>query len=460
MGNICSPTDITNITITTPMGDCNIPIDKSQIKGFIKEVMKDSEENTSLFESEVIEFIDLESMADIDGQYEWWEENESPAKLHDLMDYIDRDYEIIHSRAYSSRQTRHTSISYKQFDFPKGSKNLPIKATFFIKDKNGVKFVIDINPVDGLSIEFQVMCDPNISSKNDFIDGFNEYFNTNGVLKNAKFDAKLSFLKYDDTGWDEIVLTENQRKLLDRNIIKYSSNLELYEQKGLPTSRGCLITGPPGTGKTLCCNILMSQMDCTFIYITSDTIQERGQIGNLYDLARSLSPTVIVIEDIDTLGAIDRQHGGGDHPLLGEFLNCLAGVEKNNGVITIATTNFPKHLDRALVDRPGRFDLRLDFGLPDKELRETIFKKYLEGIKDRSKIDYNKLATLTDGMTGAHLKEIVMLSYTQALEDADYCKNTKVSYKGLLAASQTLISNREKYQYQVKKESEISAMHL
>ena len=112
------------------------------------------------------------------------------------------------------------------------------------------------------------------------------------------------------------------------------------------------------------------------------------------------------------------------------------------------------------MDRPGRFDLRLDFGLPDKELRETIFKKYLEGIKDRSKIDYTKLVNLTDGMTGAHLKEIVMLSYTQALEDANYDKNTKISYKGLLAASQTLITNREKYLYQAKREPEISAMHL
>ena len=460
MDEKCSPTDIHNITMTTPMGECTIPIDKIQIKSFIKEVVKDAEENTSLFESEIIDFLDLESMADIDGEYEWWEETETPAKLHDLMEYIDMNYEIIHSRAYGNRKLRYTSISYKQFDFPKGSKNLPINGTFFIKDKNGIKFVVSMNPVDGLCMEFQVMCDPTISSENEFTDGFDEYFKTKGVLKNAKFDANLSFLKYDKVGWNEIVLTENQRSLLDRNIIRYSSNLELYEEKGLPTSRGCLITGPPGTGKTLCCNILMSQMDdCTFIYVTSDTIQDRGQIGNLYDLARSLSPTVMVIEDIDTLGAIDRTKSG-DHPLLGEFLNCLAGVEKNNGVITIATTNFPKHLDRALVDRPGRFDLRLDFGLPDKELRETIFKKYLEGIKDRSKIDYDKLSNLTEGMTGAHLKEIVMMSYTQALEDADYDKNTKVSYNGLLGATKTLISNREQYQYQPSKEPTISAMHL
>ena len=110
MGDICSPTAKEIITITTPIGECNIPFNRLQIKGFIKEVMKDADEITSLFESEVIEFLDIESMADIDGQYEWWEENESPAKIHDLMEYIDSNYEIIHSRAYGRRQLRYSAI--------------------------------------------------------------------------------------------------------------------------------------------------------------------------------------------------------------------------------------------------------------------------------------------------------------------------------------------------------------
>lgn len=456
MGETVSPK---TLIMTTPMGDCGIPFDKDKIKGFVKSLMKEAEEDTTLFEEDVLSFLDIDTFSQSEGEFEWWDEKETPAKLHDLVEYLNDNYNIVHSRAYGNRQNRYSSIKYKQFEYPNGSKSVPIKATFFV-EKEGIKFVLDLTPVDGLNIEFQVSFDPATSSKADFIDGFEKYHHTKGVLKNAKFDADMSFLKIDDVGWGDIVLTESQKKLLESNIIKYTKNLELYESKGLPTSRGCLITGPPGTGKTLCCNILMNQMDCTFIYITSDNVQHRGQINGLYELARSLSPTVVVVEDIDTLGAIDRQHGHGEgHPLLGEFLNCLAGVEKNSGVITIATTNYPKHLDKALVDRPGRFDLRLDFGMPDKDLRETIFKKYLENIKDNKKIDYNNLANLTDGMTGAHLKEIVMLSYTQALEDADYKKSTKVSYKGLLAATNSLISNREKYEYCQSKET-ISAMHL
>ena len=77
------------------------------------------------------------------------------------------------------------------------------------------------------------------------------------------------------------------------------------------------------TGKTLTCSAIMNQIESTIIYIKSDDIHERGQIAELYDIARSVAPTIMVIEDIDTLGGIDRTRGG-DHPILGEFLNCLA----------------------------------------------------------------------------------------------------------------------------------------
>ena len=97
----------------------------------------------------------------------------------------------------------------------------------------------------------------------------------------------------------------------------------------------------------------MNQVESTIIYITSEDIQERGQIAELYEIARKVSPTIMVVEDIDTLGGIDRTKGG-DHPILGEFLNCLAGVESNSGVVTIATTNYPEYLDKALSGQAGK----------------------------------------------------------------------------------------------------------
>ena len=123
---------------------------------------------------------------------------------------------------------------------------------------------------------------------------------------------------------------------------------------------------------------------------------------------------MVIVEDIDTLGGIDRTVRGGEHPLLNEFLNCLAGIGSNEGVITLATTNYANHLDSALADRPGRFDVKLDFGLPNAEVREHILKKYLSEIG--SKVDVSSVIKRTDGLSGAYLRELVMTAYMIRIE--------------------------------------------
>ena len=102
--------------------------------------------------------------------------------------------------------------------------------------------------------------------------------------------------------------------------------------------------------------------------------------------------------------------------LLGEFLNCLSGVGGNDGVITIATTNYPENIDIALGDRPGRFDLRVKFGYPDKELRGYILEKYLKEFKTDKKLNLSKIIKETENMSGAYLKEIVMVAYMITVE--------------------------------------------
>jgi len=165
----------------------------------------------------------------------------------------------------------------------------------------------------------------------------------------------------------------------------------------------------------------------------------------LYEVARKISPTIVIVEDIDTLGAIDRT-ANGDHPLLGEFLNCLGGAVDNKGVITIATTNYPEYLDKALTDRPGRFDFRIDFGLPDKELRTHIIDKYLQSVK-HGKVKASDLSRDTEGMTGAHLKEMVMMAYMDALEESNYNTKTEITQKHLVSAIKTIVTNRAKYAF-------------
>jgi len=164
----------------------------------------------------------------------------------------------------------------------------------------------------------------------------------------------------------------------------------------------------------LCCEVVVNDLDCSAIYVSTDSVSEVGDIKNVYTLARKISPCLVIVEDIDTLGGLDRTARGGEHPLLGEFLNCLAGMGQNDGVITIATTNYAQHLDAALADRPGRFDVRLDFGLPTDELRKHIITKYLADIG--VKIKLNGVIDKTKGLSGAYLKEIVMIAYMISIE--------------------------------------------
>ena len=277
-----------------------------------------------------------------------------------------------------------------------------------------------------------------------------EYYQR-GIYKQGKISADFRFLELPALNFDDVVLTKEQNNLLTRNILKYVENLHVYQENGLPSSRGILLTGPPGTGKTLTCNVLIQDLESTVIYVSRNAIKDTGQISELYELARKLAPTLVIIEDIDTLGGIDREDA--DHPLLGEFLNCLAGVEENQGVITLATTNYPQNLDWALADRPGRFDVRIDYGYPNEKVRENILIKYLQPLKTKG-IKVKEIAKKTEGFSGAYLREIVQQAFITAFEGHDYdAQKVVVTHKDLLDS----LKEMEKQKAIVNKENRRAA---
>jgi len=444
-------------TIETPMGDIKIPYSEDDLLNFARKVMKVSEGEPNLLEEAVVDYLGIPDIDSSESDWVFWEENKVPIYLYDMMGWLEQDFEIERKLAFSMSKRKVTGIQYHQFSYPHGQEKMPIRATFFVRKKDdGTPFVIDFTPLDGLHLEVQLIHLPE-TRIDAFHASYQSYATEHGILKNNTVNAKLQFINIDEVGWDDVVLTKEQRIALDKNIVKFIDNIELFESKNLPTSRGCLVTGPPGTGKTLTCSAIMNQVESTIIYITSEDIQERGQIAELYEVARKVSPTIMVVEDIDTLGGIDRTKGG-DHPILGEFLNCLAGVENNGGVITVATTNYPEYLDKALVDRPGRFDLRIDFGLPDEKLRKYILQKYLSSFNHQN-IDLAPLVKDTEGMTGAHLKEMVMMAYMDCLEASNYKKNTKIKQKNLEDSLKVISTNRAKYNHYKPKPKTDVAFH-
>ncbi len=110
--------------------------------------------------------------------------------------------------------------------------------------------------------------------------------------------------------------------------------------------------------------------------------------------------------------------------MFGEFLNCLNGVSSNEGVVTIATTNYPENLDLALTDRPGRFDLKIVMDLPNSKARKYILLKYLEEF-DCEDLNIDKIVNNTDGLSGAYLREIVVTSYMIS-QERDIQINNKI----------------------------------
>ena len=209
----------------------------------------------------------------------------------------------------------------------------------------------------------------------------------------------------------------------------------------MKTNRGILFAGQPGTGKTLTLDVIMNQFrGYTRIYATAETLCGRHLIREMYSVARKLSPAIIVIEDIDTLGASEDDEAYRT-PLLGEILTALNSVEKNDNILTIATTNYPDSLDIALRDRPGRFDCRINFDVPDKIAREGILKHSLKHFKfKKNEIDMSRLVSATEGFTGAWITELIQTSFSYALRDNT--KKPTISNQNLTCALKIVKENR------------------
>ena len=152
------------------------------------------------------------------------------------------------------------------------------------------------------------------------------------------------------------------------------------------------------------------------VLISAEMITGRSDIKSCFEMARKLSPTLLIIEDIDTAGALDRR--ASDHPLLGEFLQSMDGIVPNHGVITLATTNHSNKIDPAIADRPGRFDRIIEVGLPGKDQRFHIFHHLLKKLDLSRNVTLEvkeKLAKMTDGLTGAWIRAVVQDSLILAL---------------------------------------------
>ena len=202
-----------------------------------------------------------------------------------------------------------------------------------------------------------------------------------------------------------------------REVVSYIENKEKFNLIGADMPKGILLEGPPGTGKTLLAKAIATETNSTFISISGSEFVEifvgvgAARVRELFDKARENRPCIIFIDEIDAVG---RQRGGGGvnmgndekEQTLNQLLYEMDGFNNNNDILVIAATNRKDVLDQALL-RPGRFDRIIRIPLPDKESREKILTFYFENKNMNKKPDISSIAELTEGYSGAQLKNLI-----------------------------------------------------
>ncbi len=206
---------------------------------------------------------------------------------------------------------------------------------------------------------------------------------------------------------EKLVLSATSRETLRTDIQSFFESESLYRELSIAWRRGVLLTGPPGNGKTAVVKAIINLIQRPTIVVRElagyRTTVRQG-IERVYAMARRMAPSIVVLEDIDSL--IDSRS-------LSYFLNELDGFASNHGVLTLATTNHPEKLDSALLKRPSRFDRKIYFGDPQKPERIAMLKLLLNPIPVERNLSAGELevvAKRTKGYSFAYLKECVTLS--------------------------------------------------
>ena len=222
------------------------------------------------------------------------------------------------------------------------------------------------------------------------------------------------------------VAGEDEAKEILQEIVDFLHNPKKYEEIGAKMPKGALLVGPPGTGKTLLAKAVAGEANVPFFSISGSEFVEMfvgmgaAKVRDLFQQANEKAPCIVFIDEIDTVGK--KRDGGGfsgndeREQTLNQLLAEMDGVDGKKGVVILAATNRPDSLDPALL-RPGRFDRRVPVELPDLKGREEILKVHAKNIRVGDNVDYNAIARMASGASGAELANMINEAALRAVRD-------------------------------------------
>jgi cell division protease FtsH len=231
----------------------------------------------------------------------------------------------------------------------------------------------------------------------------------------AKSKAKRFTLEEVHITFNDVAGLENAKNELVE-VVDYLKNPLKFERIGAELPRGILLAGPPGTGKTLMARAMAGEAGVPFFSISGSEFIEMfvgvgaSRVRDLFDTAKKAAPSLIFIDELDSIGRVRGTGVGGGHDereqTLNQILSEIDGFSPHESVIVIAATNRPDVLDPALI-RPGRFDRQVILDLPQRNARREILKVHAKKRSMAQDIDFDMLAGETIGFSGADLKNLV-----------------------------------------------------
>lgn len=257
--------------------------------------------------------------------------------------------------------------------------------------------------------------------------------------------APITEVEHPEINFAAVGGMEKVKDEIRMKIIHPLTHPEIYQAYGKAIGGGILMYGPPGCGKTYLARATAGEVKAGFLAVGIHDVlqmyigQSERNLHEIFEHARSHKPCVLFFDEVDALGAsrTDMRYSGG-RQLINQFLAELDGVQSSNaGVLILAATNAPWHLDSAF-RRPGRFDRIIFVPPPDAEARAAILRILLKG-KPATDIDYDYLGKKTEEFSGADLKAVVDLAVEEKLREAmKKGTPTPITTKELLAAVKTL----------------------